>query len=83
MKNQDKPINTVFTQHGTVYESGLTKLEYTSIQAMNGLTCNHELLKDIMSNNSDFKNLLFHEAIAIVSIKIAKELLNQLEKNNQ
>lgn len=60
---------------------GLNKIEYASIQAMNGLTCNHELLKDIMSNNSEFKNLLFHEAIATASIKIAEEVLKQLENN--
>lgn len=76
MKNQDKPINAVFTQHGTMRESGLTKLEYTAIQAMNGIL---SAQTEIRANGNSLSE---HEVkwISEESIILAKQLLNQLEK---
>lgn len=95
MKNKYKAINPMNGQiiHegeiSTEYQSefslvqlsGLTKLEYASIQAMNGMLSNYELIQDIKISNPEYKDLPFHEGIAKASIKIAEELLKQLENN--
>ena len=95
MKNADKPINPLKRANNAFYDEqyepflnrvkplmGLTKIEYFSGLALQGLLSNPQywkrVYKDVSTLKSD-KNSI--ECIfAHYSIKIAEELLEQLEK---
>ena len=75
MKNADKPINPVLTQSPSLQNDtslGLTKREYFSVLAMQGLLA----LPD-KGTYSSFDEAI--ERICEVSVKFADELLKQLE----
>ena len=76
MKNADKPINPVLTQSPSLQNDtslGLTKREYFSVLAMQGLLA----LPD-KGTYSSFDEAI--ERICEVSVKFAEELLKQLEE---
>ena len=90
MNNADKPINPIFNNHGGItHEShikdssliGLTKIEYFSVLAMQGLLASPQywkrVYKDISTLKSDKDSI--ECVFAHYSIKIAEELLKQLE----
>ena len=70
MKNADKPINPVLTQNPSLI--GLTKREYFAGLAMQGLLA----LPDKGTFSSFDEGI---ERLCKVSVKIADELLKQLE----
>ena len=79
MNNADKPINPVLTQNPSLI--GLSKKEYFSVLAMQGLLANPQywkrVYKDISTLKSDKDSI--ECVFAHYSIKIAEELLKQLE----
>ena len=70
MKNEDlpaHPADVVFEPNGSLFKlSGLTKLEYAAIMAMNGILSNGDM---------SIESVTAYDAIAY-----AKELLKQLEE---
>ena len=94
MKNGDKPINPLKRANNAFYDEkyesfinrikpliGLTKIEYFSVLAMQGLLANPQywkrVYKDISTLKSDKDSI--ECVFAHYSIKIAEELLEQLE----
>ena len=94
MKNADKPINPIKGADDIFYNEqdesfikqvkpfiGLTKIEYFSVLAMQGLLANPQywkrVYKDISTLKSDKDSI--ECVFAHYSIKIAEELLEQLE----
>lgn len=83
MENGKRPINarTAFNSHGgitTNFEeyNGLTKREYFAGLAMQGLMSNPEFIK---VGSFDFKYSKTAERVSSISIKVADELLKQIE----
>ena len=72
MKNADKPINPVLTQNPSLI--GLTKKEYFSVLALQGMLSNPN---GVMNINGQW--LRSPEQFAEMSILCADELLKQLE----
>lgn len=82
MKNQDQPISPCRISGGSKQFSdwtamGLTKREYFAGLAMQGLMSKDYVKLDITEIGSTYTNV---EMIADMSIKIADELLKQLEQ---
>ena len=79
MENADKPITPVLTQNPSLI--GLTKREYFAGLALQGLLANPQywkrVYKDISTLKSDKDSI--ECVFAHYSIKIAEELLEQLE----
>ena len=85
MKNADEPINPILTQSPSLQNEtslGLTKIEYFAGLAIQGLLANPQywkrVYKDISTLKSDKDSI--ECVFAHYSIKIAEELLEQLEE---
>ena len=85
MKNADKPINPVLTQSPSLQNDtslGLTKREYFSVLAMQGLLANPQYWKRVYKTLSSLKadKDSIECVFAQFSIKLADEILQQLEE---
>ena len=78
MENPHRPINPILDWNTVKADTiGLTKREYFAGLAMQGLMSNPNFIKP---GSFDFKSSGTKERVSSISIKIADELLTQLEK---
>jgi hypothetical protein len=93
MENAKQPINPVYGLDKLPFEKdehidnflgsktiGLTKGEYFAGLAMQGLMSNPEFIK---GGSFDFKSSKTAERVSSISIKVADELLKQIENNGK
>jgi hypothetical protein len=83
MKTENQPAFPVFANDGTVVHEGLTRFEYFTAQALNGLLASGALTDSHYRETSKMQGCKIDTTVGSVAIAVARETIRLLELNKQ